>query len=236
MALIEITGLEKKYGEDFSLVVDRLSVEKGSITGIVGNNGAGKTTLLRLLLDLTEATGGEVVTDGIAVAGSDSWKSFTGSYLDEGFLIDFLTPEEYFYFTGRLCGLDAKAVEEKLRGFSRFLWGEVMGRKKYIRELSSGNRQKAGIVAAMITGPRLLILDEPFNFLDPSSQILIRRLLEEENSVRGTTIVLSSHNLAHMSGLCTRLLLLEKGRIIRDLSPPADDLSEVEAYFKLQAG
>ncbi len=234
MALIEIKNLEKSFGEAFRLTIDALTFEKGSITGIVGNNGAGKTTLLRLLLDLAEATRGEVIADGRKVAGSEHWKGFTGSYIDEGFLIDFLKPEEYFHFVGRLSGLDTTGVDERLKRYSRFLGSGVSG--KYIRELSSGNKQKVGIVAAMLTEPRLLVLDEPFNFLDPSSQIIVKKLLEEENRVRGTTIIISSHNLAHMSGLCQRLLLLEKGRLIRDLKSSADDIGEIEEYFALQAG
>ncbi len=235
MTTIHIEQLEKKYGEQFTLDINELSIDPGSLTGIVGNNGAGKTTLFRLILDLIQPTGGKVLIDQQPVAGSDHWKLLTGSYLDEGFLIDFLTPEEYFCFTGRLFGLDAGAVEDQLSQYAQFMGGEVLGQKKYIRNLSSGNKQKVGILAALIVQPHLLILDEPFNYLDPSSQILMKRILKEINEARKTTILISSHNLSHLTEICTRVLLLEKGQIIKDLSPPGDDLRDVEHYFSMQA-
>lgn len=235
MAAIHISNLLKTYGEAFALEIDRLSIGQGTLAGLVGNNGAGKTTLLRLLLDLIKGSGGSVTLGGIDTNRSDQWKMFTGSYLDEGFLIDFLTAEEYLEFTGNLYGMDSRAVGEQTQFFSRFLGDEVLGQKKYIRDLSAGNKQKVGIVAAMMVRPRLLILDEPFNYLDPSSQILMRRMLQEDNAARGTTMLISSHNLNHLAGICQRILLLEKGKMLRDLSLPQDGIAEVEKYFSLQA-
>ncbi len=235
MTAIRIEQLIKKYGQQTALHIDHLEIEAGTLTGIVGNNGAGKTTLFRLMLDLIEPTEGQAMIEEQAVAGSDHWKPFTGSYLDEGFLIDFLTPEEYFYFVGKLHGMDPIAVDEKLKVFSRFISDEVVGQKKYIRQLSTGNKQKVGIVAAMMVQPRLLILDEPFNYLDPSSQIMVKRMLKADNEARGTTMLVSSHNLNHLTDICSRVILLEKGKIIKDLTPPQDDLEEVEQYFSIQA-
>jgi len=235
MDRIRIENLKKQYGEQFSLDVPALDIAPGSLTGIVGNNGAGKTTLLRLFLDLIEATEGDILVDGKPVAASEHWKQQTGSFLDEGFLIDFLTPEEFFYFTGKVYGMDKKAVDEQVKAFDRFLGEEINGANKYIRNLSTGNKQKVGIVAAMLVQPELLILDEPFNFLDPSSQIIIRKLLKADNEARGTTMLISSHNLNHLTEICSRVILLEKGKVVKDLHPPQDDLAEVERYFSLQA-
>ncbi len=232
---IRIENLKKQYGEQFSLDVPALDIAPGSLTGIVGNNGAGKTTLLRLFLDLIKATEGDILVDGKPVATSEHWKQQTGSFLDEGFLIDFLTPEEFFYFTGKVYGMDKKAVDEQVKAFDRFLGEEIKGANKYIRNLSTGNKQKVGIVAAMLVQPELLILDEPFNFLDPSSQIIIRKLLKADNEARGTTMLISSHNLNHLTEICSRVILLEKGKVVKDLHPPQDDLAEVERYFSLQA-
>jgi ABC-2 type transport system ATP-binding protein len=232
---INISQLQKNYGQQTVLHIDQLHIGKGELVGIVGNNGAGKTTLFRLMLDLIEATRGELLVNGRKVAGSEQWKTFTGSYLDEGFLIDFMTPEEYFYFAGSLLGLQKQAVDEKLQTFSRFMSEEILGQGKYIRQFSTGNKQKVGIIAAMLVQPALLILDEPFNFLDPTSQILIKRLLKQENEVRGTTMLISSHNLNHIIEICTRIILLEKGKIIKDLTPSNDDLQEIEKYFSVNA-
>lgn len=236
MLSIQIDNLRKEYNGQLALDLQGLSIEPGSITGVVGNNGAGKTTWFRLMLDLIEPTEGSILLDGKTVAGSDHWKPLTGSYLDEGFLVDFLRPEEFFLFTARLYGMDARRMDERLKAFEAFMQGEVVGKNKYIRNLSSGNRQKVGIVAAMLPEPKLLLLDEPFNYLDPSSQILMKRLLKEDNQRRQSSILVSSHNLNHLTEICHRVILLEKGRVIKDLRPPADDLGEVERYFSSQAG
>jgi len=212
-----------------------LQIGEGELCGIVGNNGAGKTTLFRLMLDLIAANKGEVRVNNSTIAGSEHWKDFTGSYLDEGFLIDFMNPQEYFYFTGKLYGFSQAEVDEALVPYERFLSDEINGQKKYIRQLSSGNKQKVGIVAAMLIRPKLLVLDEPFNYLDPSSQILIKRLLKQDNERRHTTMLISSHNLNHITDMCNRIILLEKGKIIKDIQLPNDSISEVENYFSAQA-
>jgi ABC-2 type transport system ATP-binding protein len=232
---IKISQLQKTYGQQTVLNIDQLQIGKGELLGIVGNNGAGKTTLFRLVLDLIQASEGQVHVNGLNVSGSEHWKTHTGSYLDEGFLIDFLTPEEYFYFVASLAGISKAATDEKLRAFSRFMNDEILEQKKLIRQFSTGNKQKVGIIAAMLVQPELLILDEPFNFLDPTSQILIKRMLKEENEARGTTMLISSHNLNHITEICSRIILLEKGKIIKDLTPSEDDLQEIEKYFSVSA-
>jgi ABC-2 type transport system ATP-binding protein len=232
---IHINNIAKQYGQQTALDLESLHIKPGELLGIVGNNGAGKTTLFRLMLDLIQASRGSVSINGHVVAGSDHWKAQTGSYLDEGFLIDFMTPEEFFHFTGSLYGMSVSTVDETLTRFERFMSGEILGQGKYIRNLSTGNKQKVGIIAAMLVQPQLLILDEPFNFLDPTSQILIKRLLREENKARSTTMLISSHNLNHITEICTRIVLLEKGKIIKDLTPSDSDLQEIEQYFSVNA-
>jgi ABC-2 type transport system ATP-binding protein len=232
---INIHNLQKIYGTQTALDIKELQIGEGELCGIVGNNGAGKTTLFRLMLDLIAANKGEVRVNNSTIAGSEHWKDFTGSYLDEGFLIDFMNPQEYFYFTGKLYGFSQAEVDEALVPYERFLSDEINGQKKYIRQLSSGNKQKVGIVAAMLIRPKLLVLDEPFNYLDPSSQILIKRLLKQDNETRQTTMLISSHNLNHITDMCNRIILLEKGKIIKDIQLPNDSISEVENYFSAQA-
>ena len=235
MLAIDIENLTKKYGAQTALDIDHLHIDPGTLTGIVGNNGAGKTTLFRLLLDLISPSKGEARLGGQNVMGGEHWKQLTGSYLDEGFLIDFMNPGEYFRFIGKLHGMGEGSIAEYLEPFSRFMGEELLDTKKYIRQLSTGNKQKVGIIAAMFINPELLILDEPFNYLDPSSQILIKRMLDALSKARKTTILISSHNLNHLIDICDRVILLEKGKIIKDLSPSRDDIGEVERYFSLQA-
>lgn len=231
---IKIENLQKAYGTQMALDIPAIVINPGEMTGIVGNNGAGKTTLLRLTLNLIKATSGSVLISSQDVSKSTAWKMHTASYLDEGFLIDFLTPEEYFYFTGKAYGLTPQEVDENLSILNKFLGVEIVGTRKYIRELSAGNRQKVGIAAALHANSKLLVLDEPFNFLDPTSQILLRNILKAKNTQSNTTMLLSSHNINHLTEICSRIILLENGKIIKDISAAEGDLSEVGSYFLQQ--
>ena len=210
------------------------TIGQGDMLGLVGNNGAGKTTLFRLILDLLQADLGNVTINDIDVSKSEDWKNFTGAFIDDGFLIDYLTPEEYFYFIGKMYGLKKEEVDERLLPFERFMNGEVMGQKKFIRNYSAGNKQKIGIISAMLHHPQLLILDEPFNFLDPSSQSVIKHLLKRYNEEHGATVIISSHNLNHTVDVCPRIALLENGVIIRDIRNENNSAEqELEAYFNV---
>ncbi len=229
---ITINQLKKAYGSKVVLDIEQYTIHSGEIIGLVGNNGAGKTTLFRLMLDLLKADEGSVCIGEIEVSRSEQWKEVTGAYLDESFLIDYLTPEEYFYFVGRMCNLNRQTVDERLTAYERFMNGEILGQKKLIRNLSAGNKQKVGILAALLNNPKLIILDEPFNFLDPSSQSALKQLLVTYNQSTGATILVSSHNLNHTIDISTRIALLEHGKLIRDLNNADGSAgSELETYF-----
>ena len=233
--MITITNLKKAFGKTVACDIEQFQVNDGDILGLVGNNGAGKTTLFRMLLDLLKPDEGEVALDGINPAQSEEWKARTGSYIDEGFLIDFLTPEEYFAFIGKITNMTQAQVDERLKDFEKLAAGEIFGQKKLIRNLSAGNKQKVGIISALFNHPKLVILDEPFNFLDPSSQNTLKHVLTDYNKQTGATILVSSHNLAHTIDISTRIALLEKGHIVRDL-PNADGSAkaELENYFETE--
>jgi ABC-2 type transport system ATP-binding protein len=233
--MITITNLKKAFGKTVACDIEQFQVNDGDILGLVGNNGAGKTTLFRMLLDLLKPDEGEVALDGINPVQSEEWKASTGSYIDEGFLIDFLTPEEYFAFIGKITNMTQAQVDERLKDFEKLAAGEIFGQKKLIRNLSAGNKQKVGIISALFNRPKLVILDEPFNFLDPSSQNTLKHVLTDYNKQTGATILVSSHNLAHTIDISTRIALLEKGHIVRDL-PNADGSAkaELENYFETE--
>jgi ABC-2 type transport system ATP-binding protein len=232
--MITINHLQKHFGEKCAVDIENYQISDGEMIGLVGNNGAGKTTLFRLILDLLKADSGNVVIDDINVSQSEDWKAHTGAFIDEGFLIDFLTPEEFFYFIGKMYGMSKSDVDERLAGYERFMASEVIGQKKYIRNFSAGNKQKIGIVSAMLHQPKLLILDEPFNFLDPSSQSIIKHLLKKYNEETNATILISSHNLTHTVDICPRIALLENGRIIRDIANQDNSAeAELEQYFNV---
>jgi ABC-2 type transport system ATP-binding protein len=229
--MIQVTNLQKAYNGITVLDIPFLSIPQGESFGLVGNNGAGKTTLFRLILDLIEITKGEVLIERHKVMRNDAWKNMTGSFLDEGFLIDFLTPEEYFKFVGKLHHKSDTDIADFLETMSDFFNGEVLYSKKLIRDFSRGNQKKIGIAAALLGDPKLLILDEPFTALDPSSQIRLKRFLTDFQSKFNMTMLISSHDLNHITDICSRIVVLEKGKMVKDLQTNTDTLTELEAYF-----
>jgi ABC-2 type transport system ATP-binding protein len=127
------------------------------------------------------------------------------------------------------------SLKPSILSYRRFMNGEVMGQKKLIRNYSAGNKQKIGIISAMLHYPQLLILDEPFNFLDPSSQSIIKHLLKRYNEEHQATVIISSHNLNHTVDVCPRIALLEYGIIIRDIINEDNSAEkELEAYFNVE--
>lgn len=256
---IELSNLEKHFGTNTAVDIKSFTINNGDILGLVGNNGAGKTTLFRLMLDLLKADEGVVImhpsADGVELvpsslnlspdwgvgggspinpALSEDWKAYTGAYIDDGFLIDFLTAEEYFDFIGRVSGMAKAQIAERLVYFEPLMGGEILNQKKYIRDFSAGNRHKVGIIAALLNRPELVILDEPFNFLDPRSQNMLKKILVEYNKETGATVIVSSHNLQHTTEISTRIALLEHGVIIKDLdNHDAEAVVELQDYFKV---
>lgn len=235
---IIINNLKKSFGDKVAVNIDSFKINSGEILGLVGNNGAGKSTLFRLILDLIKADEGTVrmadSTRDINVAETEEWKDWTGAYVDDSFLIDYLTPDEYFQFIARISGKEPNELEQFLEKFKHFMADEITGQKKFIRNLSAGNKQKVGIMAAMLLQPQILILDEPFNFLDPSSQNAIKHLLKKYNEETNATILVSSHNLQHTVDICPRIALLEHGVIIKDIDNKEGQAQrELEDYFQV---
>jgi ABC-2 type transport system ATP-binding protein len=229
--MIHVSQLKKQYKEAVVLDVPELEIAKGECFGLVGNNGAGKTTLFRIMLDLVRATTGQVTFLGDDVSKTEGWKSQIGAYLDEQMLLAFLTPDEYFETLRKIYGLSEADLQLHLSKFEELFNEEVLGKKKYIRDLSKGNLKKVGIAAAMLGHPQVVFLDEPFENLDPSSQIRLKKLILSELAASKTTFLISSHDLNHVTDLCNRIVLLEKGKVIRDLREKDAMLKELEAYF-----
>jgi len=229
--MIYVNQLQKEYNGIYVLDIPSLTISDRESFGLVGNNGAGKTTFFRLILDLIEATWGEITLDELPIVRNEEWKSKVGSFLDEGFLIDYLTPEEYFSFVAKLHHLSKDDLSIFLQSMEDFFNGEVLGTKKLIRDFSKGNQKKIGIVAALIGNPKYLILDEPFTNLDPSSQIRLKRFLNDLQKNFNITMLISSHDLNHITEVCNRIVILEKGIIVKDLQRSEDTLKELENYF-----
>ena len=229
--MITVTNLSKVYGGTKVLEIEHLEIPKGQSFGLVGNNGAGKTTFFSLLLDLIQPSTGNVFNNEITVSQNESWKPFTSSFIDESFLIGYLTPEEYFNFVGELRNRNKADVAAFLQNFEDFFNGEVLGRKKYLRDLSKGNQKKVGIVAALIGDPEVIILDEPFANLDPSTQIRLKSLIKELTSNSEVTVLISSHDLIHVTEVCERIVVLDKGQVVNDIKTSEATLKELEQYF-----
>jgi ABC-2 type transport system ATP-binding protein len=229
--MITIDNLQKSYAGTTVLNIQMLTIRKGESFGLVGNNGAGKTTMFRLLIDLIKADTGSVKINDNDVAKDDSWKRVTGSFLDQGFLIDFLSPEEFFNFTGNIKGMSSDEIQGFLHEMTEFFNNEIIGKKKLIRNLSMGNQQKIGIAAALMNNPPLVVLDEPFNSLDPTTQIRLKNLIKRKKTENNITFLISSHDLNHITEVCDRIVVLENGLVVHDIQTSSDTLASLETYF-----
>lgn len=229
--MITINNLSKTYGTATVLNIEHLEIPSGETFGLVGNNGAGKTTLFSLMLDLIQPTTGFVSIDDIKVNESEAWKNKVSAFVDDTFLIGYLTPEEYFYFIGELRGQNKASVDEFLKPFHDFFNGEILNSGKYIRDLSKGNQKKVGIIGAVIGNPEIVILDEPFANLDPSTQIKLKNLIKELSKQDGVTFLISSHDLSHTTEVCNRIVVVNKGQLVKDSQTNPETLRDLEQYF-----
>ena len=229
--MITINNLSKIYGQATVLNIENLEIPNGETFGLVGNNGAGKTTLFSLMLDLIQATTGFVSIDGIKVNESEAWKNKVSAFVDDSFLIGYLTPEEYFYFIGELRGQNKASVDDFLKQFHDLFNGEILNSGKYVRDLSKGNQKKVGIVGAIIGNPEIVILDEPFANLDPSTQIKLKNLIKELSKQDGVTFLISSHDLSHTTEVCNRIVVVNKGLLVKDIQTNPETLRDLEQYF-----
>lgn len=229
--MISIQNISKVYGTKKVLHIENLHIPKGESFGLVGNNGAGKTTLFSLLLDLIEPTTGFIEIDGNRVNENENWKKKVSAFIDDTFLIGYLTPEEYFYFLGELRGQEKSGVDDFLKQFADFFNGEILNAKKYVRDLSKGNQKKVGIVGALIGKPEIIVLDEPFANLDPSTQIKLKKLIKDWTEKEQVTFLISSHDLAHTTEVSNRIVLLNKGELVKDIQTTPETLQELENFF-----
>ncbi|MGC4040965.1 MAG: ABC transporter ATP-binding protein [Flavobacterium sp.] len=232
--MIQVTNLTKRYSlERTVLNITNLDIPKGQSFGLVGNNGAGKTTFFSLLLDLIQPSSGYIKNNEVQVDKSEAWKPFTSAFLDESFLIGYLTAEEYFYFIGDLRGQNKADVDALLKKHEEFFNGEILNSKKYLRDLSKGNMKKVGIIATLIGSPEVVILDEPFANLDPTTvnrlKIIIKELADDPN----VTVLVSSHDLVHTVEVCNRIVALHLGEVVKDIQTSPETLKELEAFFAI---
>lgn len=231
--MIQIRNLTKTFGKQVALDIPKLEVLEGECIGIVGNNGAGKTTLFKLMLDLLKPETGRVSIDGEQVEQSSSWKQSLNAFIDESFLIDFLTPKEYLQFV-LAAKNDEQSVENLLSHYPAFSNGDIEESRKYIRDLSTGTKVRVGVYSLLAGNPKYLLLDEPFAHIDPTSQKRLSKLLLNQKELNRTVIV-SSHNLQNIADCCDRMILLEDGKIRWDVSVNDKAMADLTAYFDAQS-
>lgn len=229
--MIQVNQLSKSYNGTTVLKINNLEIKKGESFGLVGNNGAGKTTFFSLLLDLIQPTTGYIKNNNFQVDKTEGWKTLTASFLDESFLIGYLTPEEYFYFIGDLRGQNKADVDALLKKYTEFFNGEILNSKKYIRDFSKGNQKKVGIIATLIGNPEVIILDEPFANLDPTTQFRLKNIIKDLAADPNVTILVSSHDLQHTVEVSDRIVALHKGEVVKDIQTSTETLQELEQFF-----
>lgn len=229
--MIQVQNLKKAYNGTLVLDLPGFEIPTGQSFGLVGNNGAGKTTFFSLLLDLIEPSEGFIKNNEVIVNKSEDWKTFTTAFLDESFLIGYLTCEEYFYFLGELRNQTKAQVDAFILQYADFFNDEILGKNKFIRDLSKGNQKKVGIIGTFIGNPKVIILDEPFANLDPTTQIRLKKILKNIAASKQTTLMVSSHDLNHTFEISERIVCFEKGRIIKDINTQEYSFEELTAFF-----
>lgn len=228
--MIKVENLVKKYGEFTALDGISFEMQKGEVVGILGPNGAGKTTLLRILVSFLEPNSGEVEIDGLNISRPLLQQKIKGKigYLPESApLYGDMTVTEYLIFVGKMQGIKSVDIYEKLAKVIEKC-GLKEKKNAEISILSKGYRQRVGIAQALIHDPQIVILDEPTTGLDPNQRIEIRDLIKEIG--KSKTVILSSHVLPEVQSTCSRVLIINKGKIVADGTP--EELEKKEGKNK----
>ena len=210
MAMLQIEGLHKRFGDREVLCGVNLSVPEGSVFGFIGQNGAGKTTTMKAILGLIRIDGGDILVNGERVKyGEGRTNRFIGYLPDVPAFYPFMTAPEYLRFCGEISGLSAKEIEGRSRELLELVG--LAGEHHRIKGFSRGMKQRLGIAQALLGRPRLLICDEPTSALDPAGR---KEILDLLCAVREqTTVLFSTHILSDVERICTDVALLHHGVI-----------------------
>ena len=208
MAEIEVRGLTKTFGRVAAVRDVSFTAPQGKVTGLLGPNGSGKTTTLRVLLGLVQASAGEALIGGVRYDRLARPRQMVGAMLESTGFHPGRRARDHLRVLADADGIAARRVDEVLERT-----GLTAAARRPVRQFSLGMRQRLGLAAALLRGPRLLVLDEPANGLDPRGIREIRDLLVRLNEA-GTTVFLSSHQLAEVEQLCTRVGVINRGRLV----------------------
>jgi ABC-2 type transport system ATP-binding protein len=218
-SVLAIQGLSKRFGDTLAVDGIDLDVTAGSIFGIVGPNGAGKTTTLSMVTGLVRPDTGTVVVHGASVWKDPvAAKRAMGVLPDRLRLFDRLTGAQLLYYSGVLRGLDGKTVRERSTDLVA-AFGLEDAVNRLVADYSAGMTKKIALAAAMIHSPRLLILDEPFESVDPVSAANIIEILQKYTA-SGGTVVLSSHSMDLIQRICDSVAIIVSGRLLASGTMP----------------
>lgn len=209
-SILSIKNLRKDFGSTVALDDVTMDVKRGSITGLLGPNGAGKTTLLRIINSIMTADSGSVEINGIPVSHDTS--KYFGYMPEERGLYDKMRVEDQIMFLGRLKGGEPRKLRETMEEYLDLFQLSAEKRRR-IKELSKGNQQKVQIVATIVHEPEMVILDEPFSGFDPINGALLQQLIARLHE-KGTTVMLSSHNMPAIEEMCSDIALINKGHLL----------------------
>jgi ABC-2 type transport system ATP-binding protein len=233
---IEVSGLRKVYRSTLGGKITALdgvdfTVGEGELFGLLGPNGAGKTTAVKILLDLTRATAGEARISGLPAGNPESRRRV--GYLPEGHKIPgYLTARQTLSIFGRMSGMSGKDIDrrgaELLEKLKIAPWMDVR-----VKKFSKGMTQRLGLASALIHAPRVLLLDEPTDGVDPVGRREIRDLLRDEAKQNGTTVLLNSHLLSEIELTCDRVAVLRKGKV--GVMGTVEELTRQAAKYKMVA-
>lgn len=233
--LIEVSGLRKQYRSSFGkppiTALDGIdfNVREGELFGLLGPNGAGKTTTVKILLGLTHATAGTASIGGLPVRDPESRRRV--GYLPEGHKIpNYLTARQTMSIFGRMSGMESSEIEKRipelLERVKLSQWIDVR-----VKKFSKGMTQRLGLATALIHRPKVLLLDEPTDGVDPVGRREIRDLLREEATQNGTTVLLNSHLLSEIELTCDRVAMLRRGKVAAFGS--VEELTRRSAVYKM---
>ncbi len=210
MPTIEVEHITKSFGSMCAVNDVSFTVEPGEIFGLLGPNGAGKTTIIRIILDIFKPDAGRVALLGGLM--SEDKKDRIGYMPEERGLYQDITLDRCLAYLASLKGLSTAEARRRIeRYLARF--DLLAHRRKKLKELSKGMQQKAQLIATLVHQPDLIIIDEPFNALDPVNTQMVKDLLQEERQ-RGVTIVMCTHQMNQVEQLCDRLVLINQGKVM----------------------
>ncbi len=211
--LLEIKGLVKRYGDVLAVDHANIHIQEGEILGLLGPNGAGKTTLINMMLGLTRIDGGNINIFGKdSIRYAEAVKKDIGIVPQELAIYEDLTAAENVLFFGRLYGLRGRQLHCRVEEALSFV-GLDERSKQYPRTFSGGMKRRLNIACAVVHRPRLMIMDEPTVGIDPQSRNHIMDSVKALHD-NGTTILYTSHYMEEVEELCTRIVIMDKGRVI----------------------